>query len=66
MRFEFVPTGIFSLVCVGPRPRKTIPLVIRSALLILKSPAPNWTTCPAGQASSAAWIPAVASCAPLP
>src|SRR5438309_326961 len=66
IRFAFVPTGIFSLVWVGPRPRSTIPFVIWRVAVILKSPAESCTTWPTGQSSSAAWMPAVASCEPLP
>src|SRR2546425_6866511 len=66
MRLELVPTGILSLVWAGPRPRRTMPLVIWRKCVILKSPAPSCTTCPTGQASSAAWMPLVASPEPLP
>src|SRR5207245_11235454 len=61
MRLALVPTGILSLVWVGPSPRSTMPLVISSGRVILKVPAERCTTCPTGQPSSAAWIPAVAS-----
>src|SRR6266850_2627093 len=66
MRLEFVPTGILSLVWVGPAPRRTTPLVICRKWVILKSPDESCTTCPTGQASSAAWMPLVASPEPLP
>ncbi len=66
IRLALVPTGIFSFVWVGPIPRRTIPLVICSVLVILKSPAESCTTWPTGHASSAAWMPLVASTVPLP
>src|SRR3989442_9696276 len=66
MRLELVPTGILSLVWVGPAPRRTMPVVIWRKWVILKSPDESCTTCPTGQASSAAWIPAVVSPEPLP
>src|SRR5437899_1200782 len=66
MRLELVPTGILSLVWVGPAPRRTMPLVIWRKWVILKSPDESCTTCPTGQASSAAWMPLVASPEPLP
>jgi len=64
--FALVPTGIFNFVRVGPWPRRTIPLVIWSVPVILKSPAESWTTWPAGHASSAVWMPALASWDPFP
>src|SRR5579862_9329189 len=39
---------------------------IKSTALTVKVPADRLTTSPAGQASSAAWMAAVASCAPWP
>src|SRR5262249_24969895 len=48
MRLALVPTGILSLVCDGPWPRRTMPLVISSGAVILKSPAESRTTCPTG------------------
>src|SRR5260370_41509556 len=66
IRAALVPTGMLILVWVGPWPRSTIPLLICSVLLMLKLPADSITTCPTGQLSSAAWMPAVPSPAPLP
>ena len=39
---------------------------VATGVLIVKVPAESWTTCPVGQASMAAWMPSVASLAPLP
>src|SRR2546428_4162646 len=66
IRLEFVPTGILILVCVGPIPRRTMPVLISRRLRSLKSPADSCTPCPPGQAWSAAWMAAVASAVPLP
>ena len=66
IRFAFVPTGIFSFVSAGPCPRRTIPLVIWSVPVIMKSPAESCTTCPTGHAFNADWMPPVASSVPLP
>ena len=64
---ELAPTGdMSSFVSVGPAPRSTMPLSIWIALVTLKVPAESWTTWPSGQASTLAWIPAVASALPLP
>ena len=57
---------LFSSVCLGPAPRRTIPLLISSVRVVANVPAESTTTFPSGQAVSAAWIAAVASCAPLP
>ena len=55
-------------VAEGPAPRRTTPLLIVMGWspFTRKSPAESRTTWPAGQASMAAWMPAVASAEPLP
>src|SRR6202022_774877 len=57
---------LLSSVFLGPAPRRTIPLLISSVRVIANVPADSVTTFPSGQAVSAAWIAAVASCVPLP
>src|SRR6267378_4578647 len=57
---------LLSSVFLGPAPRKTIPLLIKSVRVIANVPAESETTFPSGQAVSAAWMAAVASCAPSP
>src|SRR5262245_23376396 len=51
----------------APAPRSVTPLLTYTmSLLIVKVPADSSTTWPSGQASMAAWMPAVASWAPSP
>src|ERR1700730_644995 len=57
---------LLSSVFLGPAPRRTIPLLICSVRVIANVPAESETTWPSEHASIAAWIAAVASCAPSP
>ena len=64
----FAPSVFCRVVWPGPAPRRVMPLSSRRKLppLMVKVPAESCTTWPAGQASIAAWMPAVASVAPFP